>query len=687
MLSIDILSQDSFSLPNWAAYIDDGDLEVLAEYVLDAVEVDDDSRRDWLEQNASWISLAQQVMEEKNYPWPKAASVKFPLLTTAALQFHARAHQELLKDERVVLAKVIGRDDGGKKAARARRVEDAMSIQFLQQMGDWQDDMDRLLYVLPLIGTAFKKVYWDGASDRPSSELVLPSDMIVGYYAADWRRARKTHRIWQGHNEVVEQQRVGNYLDVDLTPTPQEPEEPEEGMAEDGFNRIALPGDTPHEVLECHCWYDMDDDGYEEPYIVTVDRESRQVLRIVPRYRLSDVRARLDGVILAIEPLEYIVPYKFFPAVDSNVYGTGFGHLLGPLNRAVHSLINQLIDAGTLANQQSGFLGRGVRISKGGAMRFRPGEWKELSATGDDLRKGIFPMPVKEPNQVLFSLLSYLVEAGKEVSSVAEVMSGQNPGQNQPYSTTATVLEQGMQVFLGIYKRVYRSLAREYTMVYNLNYMFLSDAFYNEILDPDEDVSVVDDFSPQGLDIVPEADPNMANSIRKQARVQALIEAGRAGMQLNKEYIQREFLESIDAEDIDELMQVQPPPPSEVELQDKQFYADLEYRYKALELEAMKSQNVPLKDEAAALANVAKAQQMGNDAGAKEQAYAFEAQLKAMDRDNKLAEHNLKMAGKAGDLMAKGASNRMDLEKKRAEVDAAKEKARNASTNQSGAGS
>jgi len=678
MLNIDNLHQDAFSLPNWAVDMDDDDLETLANYVCDAVEVDDDSRRDWLEQNASWIRLAQQVMETKNYPWPKAASVKFPLLTTAALQFHARAHQELLKDERIVLAKVIGKDDGGKKAKRARRVEDAMSIQFLQQMGEWQDDMDRLLYVLPLIGTAFKKVYWDGAYDRPSSELVLPTDMIVGYYATDWKRARKTHRLWLSHNEVVEQIRVNNYLDVDLDPIAAEPEDGEDTMGEEEFNRTALASDTPHEVYECHCWYDLDDDGYEEPYIITLHRESRKILRIVPRYRLSDMKVRLDRVILSIEPLEYIVPYKFFPAVDSNVYGTGFGSLLGPLNKAINSLINQLIDAGTLANQQSGFLGRGVRVSRGGSIRFRPGEWKELSATGDDLRKGVYPLPVKEPNATLFSLLGYLVESGKEVSSVAEVMSGQNPGQNQPYSTTATVLEQGMQVFLGIYKRVYRSLAREYKMVYNLNYMFLSDAFYNEILDPDSEAVVTDDFNPQGLDIVPEADPNMANSIRKQARVQALIEASRSGLNLNQEYIQRQFLESIDEPEIETVMKVQPPPPSEAELEDKRFYKELEYKYKSLELEAMKTQNVPLKDEAAALANVAKAQSLGDAKAGGE----TDLIMKQLDADNALRQHTMKLI----EQQAAGRQKEAEHQQKIQQMEAQKEGilAKNASANKPG---
>lgn len=643
MLNLDILDQDSYGMPNWAAFIDADDLQKVSRYVLDAIEADEESRRSWLEQNEMWVELAQQIQEEKNYPWPRAAAVKFPMLTTAALQFHARAHQELLKDERVVLAKVMGRDVSGEKAQRARRVEDAMSMQFLFRMEDWQDDMDRLLYVLPLVGTAFKKVYWSDMLGRPVSELVLPSEMVVSYYANDWERARKTHILHKTHNEVVEQQRIFNYLDVDIGMEGEQSLTTDEtGMLDDDFNDIVVEGDTPHEILECHCWYDMDEDGYEEPYIVTIDRASEKVLRIIPRYRRSDVRDRADGVIMAIDPLEYIIPYKFFPSVDSNVYGTGFGQLLGPLNKAVNSLINQLLDAGTLSNMQSGFLGRGVRVSKGGRVRFRPGEWLELSSTGDDLRKGVFPLPIKEPNMVLFQLLGYLVGAGKEVSSVAEVMTGQNPGQNQPYSTTATVLEQGMQVFLGIYKRIYRSLSKEYRMVYNLDYMFLSDDAYGELLDDPAGADVLMDFAPQGLDILPEADPNLANSIRKQARVQALIEAQRSGMQLNQEYIQQMFLEAIDEPNIEEVTKTQPPPPTADELEQERFYANLEYQYKELEVRAMQNEHQPLKDEMAALANLAKAKSLVQGDRGKQ----LELELKRIGDDNvlgaKIAEMMLK---------------------------------------------
>jgi chaperonin GroES len=612
------------------------------------------------------------------------------MLTTAALQFHARAHQELLKDERIVFAKVLGRDEGGEKAARGRRVEDAMSMQFMFHMLEWQDDMDRMLYVLPLIGTVFKKTYWSDMKGRPVSELVLPSEMVVAYHAQDWIRARKTHKLYLTHNEVVEQQRIMAYLDVDIGPEGERDSATEEpGMLDDERNQVQIDGDQPHEILECHCWYDLDDDGYEEPYIVTVDRATEQLLRIVPRFRRSDVRDREDGIIMAIDAIEYVTPFKFFPSVDSKVYGTGFGQLLGPLNRAVNSVINQLLDAGTLSNMQSGFLGRGVRVTKGGRVRFRPGEWLELSSTGDDLRKGVFPLPVKEPSNVLFQLLGYLVQAGKEVSSVAEIMTGQNPGQNQPFSTTQTVLGEGMQVFLGIYKRIYRALATEYRRVYDLNYMYLSDAIYSELLDEPAGADVVADFDPKGLDILPQADPNMANSIRKQQRVQSLLQAQQAGMNLNAEYIQRQFLESIDEPNIEEVMKVQPPPPTEAELEDKRFYAKLELDAKDLELRAEMNQNQPLRDEAAALANVAKARHMKADIEIKRQQAGvditlkeMDADMKAMDADNALANRMMDNADKQREHQMKQAEGTMKLAQEGIKLEQAQAKANEPNTTQ-----
>ena len=395
-LSIDLFSEESYELPNWAEKLDDEKLNELGRHVVEATKVDAQSREPWLAETELWLEMATQVIESKNTPWPNASSVKFPLLTTAALQFHARAHQELLKGERVVKGKVIGGVEGGEKARRGKRVESAMTNQLLYRMEDWSDDTDRLLFVLPLVGTVFRKTYWSSILRRPASELVLANELVVNYYATDWERARKTHTFLKSKNEIVEQVRMGNYLDVDLPDVPAEPVEDQES---EGTNELpeqmeatSLPGDVPHTILEQHGWYDLDEDGYQEPYIITVEEESRQVLRILPRY-LPDMIEKNEDEILRIIPLEYIVAYKFLPDVDSSIYGIGIGKLLGPSNAAIDTIINQLVDSGTLATMPSGFIGRGIRLSRGGRIRLQPGEWQVVNSGGDDLKNSFFPMP------------------------------------------------------------------------------------------------------------------------------------------------------------------------------------------------------------------------------------------------------------------------------------------------------
>jgi hypothetical protein len=270
------------------------------------------------------------------------------------------------------------------------------------------------------------------------------------------------------------------------------------------------------------------------------------------------------------------------------VYGIGLGTLLGPTNEAVNTLINQLIDAGTLSNMQGGFLARGAKL-KGGSTRFRPGEWKIVNTTGEDLQKSIFPMPVAAPSPALFNLLSMLIQAGERVSAVSDMMTGENPGQNQPATTTMAVLEQGMKVFNSIYKRIHRSLAQEFRIMYRLNFDTLDDELYQTMLDDTIDMgqfqgqkpspeqlqqvqqgvaaenaaaTVQEDFESENMDIIPASDPNMVSDATRMLRANDLMEKMAAGLPINPAVVTRKVLEAAGHEDIDELMTMPPAQPS-----------------------------------------------------------------------------------------------------------------------------
>ncbi len=591
---------------NIAASLDQDLLDKIGSETVDEYLEDLDSRSEWEEKHEQWLKLATQVMEDKTHPWPGASNTKYPLLSTASLQFHARAYPALVNDPKLVKTKIMGKlDEQGLKRSRANRVSDYMSYQLLHEMEDWQDDMDRMLYILPITGLCFKKTYFSQSKQNVVSELVLARDLIINYYAEDFEKARKTHRIWLGKNEVREYQNLDIYLDIDL----QDPDiRSHNGVGDEIAGLSQTSDESPHEILESHTWLDLDDDGYKEPYIVTVDHDSQKVLRIVARYSPQGIQQNPEGEILKIVPTEYFTQYSFIPNPESKIYSLGFGSLLGPINSSINTILNQLTDAGTLSNLQGGFLAKGVRV-RGGALRYKPGEWKTVQTTGDDLRKGIYPMPTREPSAVLFNLLNMLISSGERLASVKDIMVGENPGQNQPYSTTVAVLEQGMKVFVSIYKRIYRSLGKEYKKVFRLNGVYLDEEKYFNILDTGEAQQTgKKDFNSNDLDIIPGADPSILSEAHASAKANALLEKLMAGLPLNPQMVLQKVLEAEGHENIEELMKVDPPQPDPKDaLEQAKFEHQRELDTAEYQLKTATTQYEAMKDYATAIANLAKA--------------------------------------------------------------------------------
>lgn len=607
MAQEDILNQMQETTNLVDAY-DDSTLDEMGMKLVEDFDEDLESRSDWEEQNDEWMKLASQLVETKTYPWENAANVKYPLLSTAALQFHARAYPALVSDGNLVKVKKFGRDIDGSKTKKANRISEYMSYQLLEEMPEWQEDMDRLLYLVPILGLAYKKTFYSVSKGRNVSELVLPRDLVINYHADDFERATKTHRFWMDQNELLEYQRGGIFRDIDISdPAYRE----HDGIGDDilKINPSDRADALPYEILECHTWWDLDNDGYKEPYTITVDHDSKKVLRIVARYASDGVKTHpVTGEIIKIDPIEHFTMFPFLPNPESKIYTLGFGSLLGPLNKAVNTITNQLIDAGTLANLQGGFLGKGVRV-RGGVIKFKPGLWQQVQSTGDDLRKGIFPLPVKEPSNVLFQLLGMLIQSGERLASVKDIMVGENPGQNQPYSTTVAVLEQGLKVFVGIYKRLYRALGKEYKKIFRLNYVFLDEQKYFNLLDTGEEQQVGrQDFNPKEYDVSPNSDPNIVSEAQKMMKAQSLLQKMQMGMPLNPVLVTRQVLEAEGHEDIEMLMQAPPPQPDfETQLKMDELQHRKQMEQMEFQLKVANTQYEAMKDYAQSLAHLAKA--------------------------------------------------------------------------------
>ena len=503
---------------NIAETLDEKELITIGTDCSRGYKTDLDSRKAWEQLLDKWTKLALQVAEKKSYPWRESSNVKFPLLATAAMQFAARAYPSLVPSNgQVVKCKTYGFDRTGQKAERAERLSRYMSYQLMEQMEEWEEEMDKLLLTLPIAGTVFKKTYFDSAKQRNKSCVVMPKNLVVNYWAKSIDEAeRLTEIIPMTKRKLKEQQMLGLFLDIELG-TPRG----DSSRKEDTTHEMVEPeldDTTPYTLLEQHTFLDLDEDGYAEPYIVTFEEESQKVLRIVARYTNEGIKVDAKGNLILIEPVQYYTKFGFVPNPDGGFYDIGFGRLLGPLNESVDTVINQLIDSGTLSNLQSGFLGKGLRI-KVGEVRFTPGEWKTVNATGDDLKKQIFPMPVREPSAVLMNLLQYMITSGKELASVADIFVGKMPGQNTPATTTMASIEQGMKVFTAVYKRIYRSMTKEFRKLYLLNRQYANPEEYLDFLD---EPITQNDFEGSENDISPAADPNASSSQEKQAKVQAL---------------------------------------------------------------------------------------------------------------------------------------------------------------------
>jgi len=517
---------DLIVCPNIADLLDEQDLHKIGYDTVKGFEADLQSRSAWEKKTEDSMKLALQVVEAKSFPWPGASNVKFPLITIAALQYHARSYPVLVDGETPVKCRVIGDDPDGAKEKRAERVSNHMSYQILEQDTDWESEMDRVLITQPIVGCAFKKTYYHPVMRRPESEYILAQDLVVNYWTKTLDTApRVTHVQYMSKNELYERVARGLFLELkDLTPrTIQESSLSRTRNKAQGMDAPqSVDESTPFEILEQHCNIDFDQDGYAEPYIVWVNRSNKQVLRIVARYFKDSIETNREGKILCIKAESYFTKFPFIPSPDGGFYDLGFGVLLGPLNQSIDTLLNQLIDAGTMSVTAGGFLSRGIKI-RGGNSNFAPMEWKHVDTTGDDLRKGIVPLPVREPSQVLFTLLGMLINYGERIGGSVDILVGQNPGQNTAAETTRTMAEQGMKIFSGIFKRTYRSLKDEFKKLYRLNQLYLEDESQFES-DMGEFNIFASDYAGPETDIKPAADPHIVSDSQRMAQAQAMLQ-------------------------------------------------------------------------------------------------------------------------------------------------------------------
>lgn len=550
-------------------------LSTLGAKVVEDYDRDDASREDWKQKaQKSLDRAAQEKIEAKDYPWKNASNVSYPLLTVAALQFAARAYPAIVKNDEAVMVKVFGTppvmtDDAkaamqalqhpeippeaaqqaqqvvqqsqdaikrfkGKKE-RAKRVASYLNYQIFYEMDGWESDTDTLLHQLPIVGCGFRKVWHDQDTGK-SNEAYVPALRLV--VNQDVRSLESAPRVTEEIPDVYPYQIASR-------------------MASGQYREIVLPvtGDDdqePRMLLEQHRLEDLDDDGVAEPYVVTVDHESRQVLRIEPAFSEKTVRMNMEtGKVIGFKRFMPYQKFGFIPDLKGRFYDIGFGHLLDQISDVVNTSINELIDAGHAAVAGGGFISSGLRLQGNGqtnVMRWRPGEYKVVNHP--DPQKAIWERTFPQPSPVVFQLLDMMLGAAKDITSTKDVVTGEAPT-NAPVGTTLAMIEQGLQVFVAIYKRVYRSLKGEFKMLYDCIANYGDPEDYANVLD-DPAANFAEDFGQEGKDIVPVSDPSAATKMQSMAKAQMLL--GLTGKGLNDQEIYLRALTAFDIDDPEELV-------------------------------------------------------------------------------------------------------------------------------------
>ncbi len=622
---LDKLRKLAAATGNFAKAISSADLAKYGNDVCEDYDTDKKDRQDWEDTAQEALDAAAQEKKTGNrtFPWPGSSNVNYPILASAMLQFNARAYPAVVKGDEAILCKVIGRDEGrpsqlaqalqafiesqnpqalqaigqmepeiaqalaqtppeklqefpppppgmmwdvppGGKGKRARRVADYMNTTLFYRMEDWEADTDSLLMQLPVVGCAFRKIWFDQQSGMQKAAMVSALRIIVPEGARSCETTpRLTEEIPDVYpTEIQDDIRSGRYLDVDLfTKTV-------DGKSE------RVENDKARLLLEQNRLIDLDEDGCPEPYIVTVDYETRQVLRIEANFGPDDVKLSEGGKVMSIKRGRFYVKYSFWPHPKGKFYDLGLGHLLKQVGGIIDTAINQLMDAGTAQTAGGGFVASGVRLQsrgQGSVVRFAPGEYKTVDVPGDQLRNAIVERTLPNVSPITFNILELILGAAKEISGIKDVMTGDASNTGQ-VGTTLALIEQGLQVFNAIYKRVFRALKEEFALLYENIGKYGGEAAAKDYMDTldDPECDFAKDFGSKDLDIRPISDPATVTHMQRAMRAQALMSMMPQIAQTggDAQEVMKRVLEAFDTEDIDKIYP--PPSPEAQQEQEKQ---------------------------------------------------------------------------------------------------------------------
>ena len=544
-IEIDLMpetEEEDFS-DNLAEYMDDSELQKIASDLIEMVDTDVNSRKDWVEMYVKGLDVLGMKYEERTEPWLGACGVFSTVLTEAAVRFQSETIIETFPAQGPVKTEIIGAIDKLKEEA-AERVKDDMNYRLTEGMPEYRPEHERLLYSLGLAGAAFKKVYYDPSLGRQASIFIPAEDVIIPYGASSAMTSeRVTHIMRKTKNDIRKLQVSGFYLDKELGEPLQFYTDVEKKKAEDqGYN---LNDDDRYQIYEIHVDYDLpgyeDEDGIALPYVITLERGTTEILSIRRNWDEDD-KHKLKR--------QHFVQYTYVPGFGA--YGFGLIHLIGGYARAGTSIIRQLVDAGTLSNLPGGLKTRGLRI-KGDDTPIQPGEFRDVDVPSGSVKENIMALPYKEPSQVLLALLNQITDEGRRLGSIAD-MNISDMSANSPVGTTLALLERQLKTMSAVQARVHYSMKQEFKLLKEIIRDYMPEDYdYTPVFGTPQAKRADYDM----VDVIPVSDPNSATMAQRIMQYQAVIQLAQGAPQIyNLPLLHRQMIEVLGVKNADKLVPI-----------------------------------------------------------------------------------------------------------------------------------
>jgi hypothetical protein len=527
---------------NLAEDMDEGDLQLLSDEILDLIQGDIDSRKEWEKTYKEGLELLGLQIDERTEPWDGACGVYHPILAESVVRFQSETILETFPASGPVKTKILGKITPEKEQA-ASRVQDDMNYELTEVMVEYRNEHEKLLWSLPIVGSAFKKVYFDPSLDRQTAIFIPAEDIIVPYGAKDLFSApRITHRMRKNPNELKKLQVSGFYRDIDVDEPPRNVTEIQKKKDEEmGVNII---DDDRYLLYEVHIDYDLpgyeDEDGIALPYVITL-ASTGEVLSIRRNWNEDDELK---------EKRMHFTHYVYVPGFG--FYGFGLIHLVGGFAKSATSILRQLVDAGTLSNLPGGFKSKDLRV-KGDDTPIAPGEWRDVDVTGLTIKDSIVPLPYKEPSATLFNLMNTIVEEGRKFASVADLKVGDMSNQ-APVGTTLAILERTLKVMSAVQARVHAAMKHEFQLISAIVRDYTPHQYDYEV-DGSRKAKQADYDT---TEVIPVSDPNASTMAQRVVQYQAALQLAQSAPQLyDLPQLHRQMLEVLGIKNVAKLIPIE----------------------------------------------------------------------------------------------------------------------------------